>query len=266
MSFGCRTTAHVFTEAPRACRPDFLKIRVVNDYDALSRLAADLVLRELKRKPELILCASAGGTPTGLYQRLAASCSRQPALFRKLRLLQIDEWQGLPPGHPARCEADLRRKLLEPLGIPPARFIRFDSATPAPELECERVNRWLATHGPIDICILGLGTNGHVAMNEPAAELMPKAHVARLAASSKQHPLLSTLPHKPRFGLTLGIGDILCSRKVLMLVSGAAKRAAMARLAQPRVSTRFPASFLWLHPDATVLCDRASFLDANAKS
>jgi galactosamine-6-phosphate isomerase len=116
--------------------------------------------------------------------------------------------------------------------------------------------RWLALNGPIDICILGLGENGHVAMNEPDRELNPGVHVAKLAPTSRRHALLQTLVKKPRYGLTLGVGDILRCRKALLLVSGSHKRRPFSRLLAPRVSTRFPASVLWLHQDATVLCDR----------
>src|SRR5258708_10106799 len=105
---------------------------------------------------------------------------------------------------------------------------------------------WLAKNGPIDICILGLGLNGHVAMNEPAPELAPHAHVAALARSSLHHPMLKVLKSKPRYGLTLGMRDILASRLVLLLVNGTHKQAALKRLLQPAVTTDYPASFIWL--------------------
>ena len=185
-----------------------------------------------------------------------------PAIFKKLRVLQIDEWGGLPPGNPATCRTDLQNKLLQPLGISSQRFEGFRSDAPDPERECERISRWLAANGPIDICLLGLGLNGHVAMNEPADEFVPHPHVSKLTRSSIGHGMLKDLQAKPRYGLTLGLGDILRSRRILLVVSGQAKQTVMKRLLQPRVSTRFPASFLWLHSDVTIHCDR----DAAAKS
>ena len=115
---------------------------------------------------------------------------------------------------------------------------------------------WLERNGPIDICILGLGQNGHIAMNEPGSGLQPCVHVAKLAPSSRKHGLLKALKSKPRDGFTLGMRDILRSRKVLLLVSGSHKRTVLDKLRVPRVSTYFPASFLWLHPDAAILCDQ----------
>ena len=237
-----------------------LRLRLAKDYRTMSRWAADFIEADLKFQPDLLLCASAGGTPTGTYERLAARHLTNPKLFRKLRVLQIDEWGGLPRGHPATCSTDLQHKLLQPLGISPRRFEGFRSDAPDPDRECERIRGWLATNGPIDICLLGLGLNGHVAMNEPADEFVPHAHVSKLSRSSLNHGMLKDLPNKPRYGLTLGLGDILRSRRILLVVSGQPKRAVLKRLLQPRVSGRFPASFLWLHSDVTILCDRDAAL------
>jgi galactosamine-6-phosphate isomerase len=230
----------------------------------MSQEAAEIICTELKQRPDLLLCVSAGGTPTRAYQLLAARSRREPRLFARLRVIQIDEWGGLAPGGPATCEADLRTKLLGPLGITPDRFTELRTNATDPAAECRRIARWLATNGPIDICILGLGINGHVAMNEPAAALTPHAHVAELARGSRRHAMLKTLARKPRYGLSLGIGDILGSRRVLLLVNGKRKRPALRRLMKPTITTRFPASFLWLHSDATVLCDREAAGDLPA--
>ena len=233
-----------------------LRIQVLDSYEAMSRAAAEFICKELKHHPDLLLCVSAGATPTRTYELLAARYGRQPKPFDRLRVLQIDEWGGLPPGDPATCAADLRTKLLEPLGITRSRFTGYRTNAPDPEAECRRIARWLAANGPIDICILGLGTNGHVAMNEPAEVITPCAHVAALAESSRNHGMLKSLARKPHYGLTLGMADILRSRRILLLVNGKRKRPALRRLMKPEVITHFPASFLWLHPDATVLCDR----------
>jgi galactosamine-6-phosphate isomerase len=233
-----------------------LQIRVARNHAAMSRQAASIIVTDLEKKPDLLLCASAGGTPGETYQYLAEEYTRRCGLFGRLRVIQIDEWGGLPRGSAATCEADLRSKLISPLQIGADRFAGFKSDTDEPGAECRRISKWLAVKGPIDICILGLGLNGHVAMNEPAPAANPAAHVAKLAPSSRNHGMLKGLARKPSFGLTLGLGDILQSRKILLLVSGKNKRAALKRLLTPEVTSRFPASFLWLHSDATVLCDQ----------
>ena len=240
---------------PRTKLPN-LCIEIIDDYEGMSRTACAFIVSELKKKPDLLLCASAGGTPTRTYELLVKRSVQNPRLCRRMRILQIDEWGGIPSTHPASCRSDLRNKLVEPLGIGKMNFISFSSDALDPEAEVRRVSGWLAKHGPIDLCILGLGTNGHIAMNEPAAALIPGAHVTKLARSSLRHSMLQTLKPKPRYGLTVGMADILCSRQALMLVSGEAKKTAMARLLERNVSTAFPASLLWLHPNALILCDR----------
>jgi galactosamine-6-phosphate isomerase len=175
-----------------------------------------------------------------------------------MRVLQIDEWGGLSPRNPASCHADIEEKLLKPLGIERSRFCGFRGLAPDARAECRRVARWLQRNGPIDLCLLGLGANGHLALDEPGNALIPHAHVARLARTSRNHSMLTGLNRKPRFGLTLGLADILSSRKILLLVSGTHKRAALKRAFQSQVTTWFPASFLWLHPDVTLICDRSA--------
>jgi galactosamine-6-phosphate isomerase len=233
-----------------------LEFEVAESYEGMSRRAEQLVAAELKRKPGLIFCASAGGTPTRLYELMAARHCRQPGVFKRMRVLQIDEWGGLPKLHPASCEVDLQKKLLEPLAIQRRHYIGFRTETRSPQSESRRIGRWLAANGPIDICILGLGVNGHVAMNEPGEALIPRTHVARLAKSSLEHAMLRNLSRKPRYGLTVGMADILSSRMILLLVNGKRKRAALKQLQKAAVTTQFPASLLWLHPRAIVLCDR----------
>jgi galactosamine-6-phosphate isomerase len=239
-----------------------MHIQLAKDYSDMSARAADFIVAELKQRPALLLCASAGGTPTGPYQQLAIRHSRQPQLFKKMRVVQIDEWVGPSPTHPATCRYDLKTKLLTPLRIQSFRFRGFKSDAANPHLETRSMSQWLAKHGPIDICILGLGLNGHIAMNEPGDALTPAAYVSKLTSQSQKHSMLAALKRKPRHGLTLGMADILSSRKILLLVSGPTKTAILKRTLQPHVTTHLPASFLHLHPDVTVLCDRgaASFL------
>ena len=233
-----------------------MRTQVAESPEAMSQLACAFIVAELEQRPNLLLCASAGSTPTRASQLLAEEGKRRPALFDQLRVLKIDEWGGLAMDNPGTCEVYLRRHLAGPLGLGPDRYQGFASQPADFEAECERVTRWLDTHGPIDICVLGLGVNGHLALNEPGDELAPHAHPARLAAESMVHPMLQASASRPSCGLTLGMGDILKSRRILLLVNGARKREPLQRLLQPVISTRYPGSFLWLHADVTILCDR----------
>lgn len=234
-----------------------MQLEVTKDHESVSRRAEQYLRRALRRKPGLLLGAATGDTPSRTYARLAARRASSPALFGRLRVVQLDEWLGLPADHPASCRRYLHERLLGPLQIPPRRFKGFDLRRD-PLAECARHTRWLDRHGPIDVCLLGLGRNGHLLMIEPAASLVPLAHVARLHASTSRHPTLRRAGVRPRRGLTLGLAEILASRAVLLLVSGRHKRAPLRRMLRQRVDARCPASFLWLHPDVTVVCDRAA--------
>lgn len=147
--------------------------------------------------------------------------------------------------------------ILQPLRISADRYLGFRTGADPAE-EAQRFHRQLSAWGPIDLCILGLGLNGHLGLNEPAPVLSVHTHVATLAPSSQQHHMVQDLAEKPKAGITLGMGDILHSREVLLLVNGEHKRAAMQELRKPQVSTQFPASLLWLHPNAWCGADRAA--------
>jgi galactosamine-6-phosphate isomerase len=233
-----------------------MRIEVADDHEGSSRRAARLIAAALRRRPGLLLGLATGETPTRTYARLAEMRDRDPALFRGVRVVKLDEWLGLAMGHPSTCETYLQEKVLEPWGVAPSRYEAFDSRPKDPNAECARVAGWLARHGPIDLCVLGLGANGHLLMNEPGASLIPGPHMARLSATTRRHSMVRSLSAPPRRGLTLGLGDILQSKAVLLLVSGRRKAAAFRRMMSGGVSTRCPASFLSLHPDVTVLCDR----------
>jgi galactosamine-6-phosphate isomerase len=187
---------------------------------------------------------------------LAKHHAKNPATFQKLRVMKLDEWGGIPMDDPGTCENQLLSLLIEPLGIAKKRYFGFHSNPADPVAECARMAKRLESEGPIDICVLGLGMNGHVAMNEPAPMLKPFCNVAELAKVTLAHPMLSQTKSPPRYGLGLGMAEILASREILLLVNGAKKREPLKKFLRREISTDFPASFLWLHPNWTLLCDR----------
>ena len=235
-----------------------MRVERVLDHEEMSRRACAVVVAEVRTKPGLLLGVATGDTPTRTYERLAEVRIEEPALFDHCLILALDEWLGLPPGHPASCQSYLREKLLGPLRIPVSRYRGFRAQAKDPEAECRRMSRWLGRSGPMDVCILGLGRNGHLLMNEPGAALSYAPHRARLAESTRRHSMLTSAKTAPRFGLTLGLADVLQARRILLLVSGRQKRLPLRRMLAGQVSAACPASFLWLHGDVTVYCDRAA--------
>jgi galactosamine-6-phosphate isomerase len=230
-------------------------MNIVNcrDYEEMSENAASLVIQEIERNKNLLLCAATGNSPTGLYMKLVERSEKDKALFDQLRVIKLDEWGGIPENHPSSCEYYLQAKLLEPLRITPDRYIAFQSNPAEPTAECARIQAELDTQGPIDLCILGIGANGHIGFNEPASFLQPHCHVAQLSGHSLTHTMVQSLEAKPTYGLTLGIQDIMRSRKIILLISGKNKEQVIQEFLSGKITTQLPASLLWLHPDVDCL-------------
>lgn len=233
-----------------------MKILYCDDYESVSLQAASLVIAEITQKRSLLLCAATGNSPIGLYDRLVRKAATDRALFAELRIIKLDEWGGIPENAPGSAERYLRTRLLDPLGIAPERYISFASTPAEPADECERIRSELERHGPIDVCVLGLGVNGHIGFNEPGPFLMPQCHVARLSAETRRHAMVQSLDTQPLFGLTLGMQEILAARRIILLVAGAGKQQAVAGVLSGAVSTTLPASLLWLHGCVDCLIDR----------
>jgi galactosamine-6-phosphate isomerase len=231
-----------------------MKLQIFTDYEALSRHAAGTLIECLRSKPESLFCLAAGATPTRTYTLAAEHYGREPQLFDRMQVLKLDEWGGLTMDDPASCEQFLRHTIVEPLRLQD-RYITFDGQSADPAAEAARIAAWLNEHGPLDLCVLGLGVNGHLGFNEPGPHLHPRAHVAQLSAVSLSHAMLNQARTRPTHGLTLGMADLLQARHVLLLVSGTAKATPLRQLLRGEITTEFPASLLWLHPNVTLLCD-----------
>jgi galactosamine-6-phosphate isomerase len=230
---------------------------VLPDHEAVSRHAEGWLVERLRERPDALLCLATGRSPMRTYELLAMRDEKEPRLFDRMRVLKLDEWGGLPMNNPATCEQHLRRSLIAPLRLE-ERYIGFESQPADPQAECTRIETWLWQNGPIDVCVLGLGLNGHLGFNEPAERLRPHAHVAELSETSLSHAMISTSGDGPRYGLTLGMADIFQSRRILLLVTGAAKREPLRQLLSGEITTAFPASLLTLHSDMLLLCDEAA--------
>lgn len=235
-----------------------LRLEVTADAAALAQHAAGLIIQELRQDPRLLLCAASGDTPTATYETLAQAACATPDLFEQLRIIKLDEWGGIEMSHPSSCESYLQNHLVRPLQVDPGRYLSCQSNPEDPLEECTRMNQLMKDQGPIGVSLLGLGLNGHLGFNEPADRLQPSWHVAELSSKTLSHPMVEAMEPKPCFGMTMGMNDILASRVILLLVAGRHKRSALQTLMSRRVTSSFPASMLWQHPDVTVICDQAA--------
>ena len=167
-----------------------MRIEYFKNEVALATEAADILIREIDGKPNLLMCTATGYSPLQVYQNLAEDFRSNTERYTKLRILKLDEWVGLTNEN-GSCEAYLQKELIVPLQIAENNYIAFDAKTKDPETECHRIQNILDKQGPIDCCVLGLGKNGHLGFNEPPASANQKCHVAKLAPSSQNHGMVA---------------------------------------------------------------------------
>lgn len=230
-----------------------MQINFVKDSATMAVMASSLIADAIVQKPGLLLCAATGSSPTETYKALIS----QKANFdsAQLRVIKLDEWGGVAMDDPQTCEQYLQQHLIKPLAIAPERYFAFESNNKNPENEVTRMQTIVADNGPIDVCILGLGLNGHIAFNEPAELLEPNCHVATLSDKSMQHAMAAEMANKPTYGLTLGMADIMQSKLIILLVSGQNKKDIIAKFLSKKITTQLPASFLWMHKNVHCFID-----------
>ena len=229
-----------------------MNINYFSTSQTMSRKAADIVLAEVNRNPELLLCAATGNSPTMLYHLLAEENRKQEGLFKSTKVIPLDEWIGLSTSE-GSCHEYIDEHILKPLQISEDRYLGFNRDAEDFEDECERIQELLILKGPIDVCILGLGKNGHLGFNEPANTLQLHCHIANLATQSQEHSMIGNSVSKPTQGLTLGMQDILSAKKIILLVSGKEKEAAVTQLISGNISNDCPATLLWKHDNVDCL-------------
>lgn len=234
-----------------------MNFRYFPDFYEMSQKGFEIVKSEIDRNPDLLFCVASGGSPSGLYAEMAAYQKSNPEFCSSLRVVKLDEWGGLEPGSTFTSEFDVQGKFILPLGISPDRYLTIDPFTDDPSGACATMKAELRGAGPVDVCILGIGVNGHIALNEPADVLQPGFHVCELAETTLNHGMIKALNKPPTYGMTMGVGEILSSKKIILFISGSGKKEAFEQLLKEEVTTQFPASLLWLHPNVDVLIDQS---------
>lgn len=218
----------------------------------MSESASELLLALIQRKPDAVICLATGASPLKTYQRFIEKVKAQHTDISRVTFVKLDEWVGLTPDNPATCEYFLQQEILQPLGISKENYISF-APEKADEQECKRVTDQISARGGIDLCVLGIGKNGHLGLNEPGESLRVSCHITPLDSLTQQHEMLKQAGVCVKQGITLGLKDILAAKSVMLLAIGEGKKAAFEAFRQRNVSTSLPASFLWLHPDVSCL-------------
>lgn len=234
-----------------------MELRAVDDPAALADGAAELVVEVIEARPDAVVLAATGETPTGCY----ASLARRPNDFSRLRVAQLDEYVGVDETDPRSLYTWMRRSLCDPLGVGADRIIRL-RPNGDPLAACRSFDSDVAAAGGIDLAILGLGPNGHLGFNEPPTDAGAPTREVRLtpesrASNARYWPGVA-VPERAR---TAGMDLILAARRVLLLVSGAGKADILRRMLAAEPNRWLPASWLHLHPDAVLIADRSALAD-----
>jgi glucosamine-6-phosphate deaminase len=227
-----------------------------DDYDILSNRAAEIFLAAILRNPRAVLGLPTGRTPIRMYERVVAACGRQYHCFRDVVTFNLDEYAGIKPTHPGSYCSFMKQHLFDFIDIDRANTHIPNGAASDLDAECARYEREITAAGGLDVTFLGLGSNGHIAFNEPGTPFESRTRVVTLTESTRaaNAPLFPD-GNVPTHAITMGIATILESKSIVLLASGKKKRTAIERLRSGEITEEFPASALWKHADVTVLTD-----------
>jgi len=236
-------------------------IQIFDTASALASALATRVCAAIADRPALVLGLPTGHTPLPFYAALRAETARAPIDWSAVRTFNLDEFVGLAADDPGSYRAYMQRELFDAVDIASDHIGFLDGRAPDLDAECERYERAIAAAGGIDLMILGIGANGHIGFNEPASQLDARAHRVRLLEPTRlanQAWFGDRLERVPVEALSMGMATILQSRRIVLIATGAVKAPAVARMLSGTITTELPASFLQLHPDVTVMLDRAA--------
>lgn len=241
-----------------------MQVSVVAEEDFAAR-AAGIVRTTVRERPAAVIGLPSGDTPIGLYDEMAERVAEASADFSRITVFAIDELHGVPAAHPATNASYFRERLTDRVRL--GAFHLLSSETEEPDAECERFRRLLDEAGGLDLVVLGIGRNGHIAFNEPGSPFDSRARRVALTETSRRMYIthFGSLEETPAFGLTLGIADLLAARKALLLATGAEKAPAVAQALEGPVSEDLPASVLQRHQALTVILDRAAAAELNSR-
>lgn len=234
-----------------------MNVKYFKNYEKLSKYGAELLKSSLVGQDEPVLCAASGHSPSLLYNYFVESI-RYGDWVQKLKILALDEWIGVPKGDPNSCESYLKKYLVDPLEVEDDRFLRFHSDPIYPDAECQRMQNVVEDLLPLDVTVLGIGKNGHIGFNEPSTALLPTCHVTELSRESMQHSMAQEMHEIPKYGITLGMSEILNSKKILLLATGKGKKKVIRELLDGKITPKNPSTFLLLNKQAEFLIDEES--------
>ncbi|HLP07342.1 MAG TPA: glucosamine-6-phosphate deaminase [Opitutaceae bacterium] len=237
-----------------------MEVLIRNSADAGCRLAAKIIAKLVREKPDAVLGLATGRTPLLLYHELIRLHREEGLSFRGVTTFNLDEYVGLPPSHEQSYRRFMEENFFRHIDIEPARTHVPNGIAADLQAECRDYEARIAAAGGIDLQLLGLGRNGHIGFNEPTGSLRSRTWIKILSEGTLRDnsAVFGAFEAMPRHAITMGIGTILDARRILLLAFGPTKTRAALSMIEGPLAALCPASALQLHPRATVVLDEAA--------
>lgn len=226
--------------------------------DEAAAIVADVLIGTLRSRAAPVLGLATGSSPLGAYRRVIAAHERGEVSAAHASAVLLDEYVGLPDGHPEAYRAFIRRELVDRIDLPDERLFGPDVGADDLSAACDRYDQLLGELGGVDVQLLGIGTDGHIGFNEPGSSLASRTRIKTLTSATRADNARFFDDRKaavPRHVVTQGLGTILDARHLLLIASGEGKADAIASAVEGPLAAMCPASVLQLHPHATVVVD-----------
>jgi len=234
-----------------------MQVIIVESAQRVGELAAAKISQLIRRRRDTVLGLATGSSPLAIYAELARQVREDGLNCSQVHAFALDEYVGLPPGHPESYHSVLRREVVEPLRMTSDRVHVPDGMAPDVTAACAAYERQLAEIGPVALQILGVGVNGHIGFNEPTSSFASRTRIKTLTPQTRTDNarFFASMDEVPTHCLTQGLATILDATRLVLVAQGDAKAHAVAALVEGPVTSMCPASALQLHADATVIVD-----------
>lgn len=237
-----------------------MKILVFEKEEHLDAYVGEYICHFIRNHSQPVIGFATGSTPLGVYRYFIDNYQAQKVSFRQVKAFNLDEYVGLTPSHPRSFASAMKNELFSHIDILPENINALDGSKEDMIQECQRYES-LIDANPIDIQILGIGMDGHIAYNEPGSPLDGACHVVDLNQESIESSLDYGFDHiedVPTQGVTQGIGTIMKAKQLIMMAKGEKKADLVKRMIYGEVTPDFPSSIIQRHPNVIVCLDRSA--------
>lgn len=234
-----------------------MNVIITKNYEELSKVAAREMAEVIKNNPSAILGLATGGSPIGMYKELIRMNKDGEIDFSTVTTVNLDEYVGLSGEHPQSYRYFMNDNLFNHINIDKKNTYVPNGLAKDVEEECKNYDSKIAQLGGTDVQLLGIGNNGHIAFNEPDEALVSGTHLTNLTEDTirANARFFDSIDEVPKTALTMGLGGIMKSKKIIVIASGESKAEAVKAMVNGKISTNMPASMLQMHRDVVVIVD-----------